>query len=165
MLEICLMKPHSKNGENNEPKNHGEPNFPKIPVLNEYGIIGGAFLLTPQEDHINMPHDKTPGKTGENNEITSTKIKIHSKCQSLMNMELLVVHFFYHPNNIMEICLKIKSLEKLGKTMNLTNMGIPIHSRCQYLFNMMFLVTNFFYYINNIATISGSVLLQWLMTM
>ena len=36
-------------------------------VLHKYGIIGGGFLLPPQEDVVNMTHDKTPGKTGDNN--------------------------------------------------------------------------------------------------
>ena len=35
-------------------------------ALNEYGIIGGAFILPPQEDDGNMPHDKIPGKTEKN---------------------------------------------------------------------------------------------------
>ena len=36
-----------------------------MPVLNSYGFIRGAFLLPPQEDDANLPHDKIPGKTGE----------------------------------------------------------------------------------------------------
>ena len=95
MLEICLMKPHSKNGENNEPKNHGEPNFPKIPVLNEYGIIGGAFLLTPQEDDINMPHDKTPEQLGKTVNLSNMGIPIHPRWHYLLNMILMVTYFFY----------------------------------------------------------------------
>ena len=39
-----------------------------MPVLNEYLIIGGAFLLPPQEDDVNLPHDKIPGKTREKSE-------------------------------------------------------------------------------------------------
>ena len=95
MLEICLMKPHGKTGENNEPKNHGEPNFPKMPVLNEYGIIGGAFLLTPQEDHINLPHDKTPEKLGKTVNLSNMGIPIHPRWHYLLNMILMVTYFFY----------------------------------------------------------------------
>ena len=35
-----------------------------MPVLNEYVIIGGAFLLRPQEDDENLSQDKIPRKTG-----------------------------------------------------------------------------------------------------
>ena len=37
-----------KIGGNNEPNKYGDPNPPKMPVLNEYIIISGAFLLPPQ---------------------------------------------------------------------------------------------------------------------
>ena len=57
-----------KTGEKNEPNKHEEQNSPKTPVLNEYGIIGGAFLIPPQEDDGNMPHNKIAGKTGDNSE-------------------------------------------------------------------------------------------------
>ena len=33
-----------------------------MPVLNEYGIIGGAFILPPQKDDANLPHDNIPLK-------------------------------------------------------------------------------------------------------
>ena len=33
-----------------------------MPVLNEYGFIGGEFILPPHEDDGNMPHDKIPYK-------------------------------------------------------------------------------------------------------
>ena len=36
-----------------------------MPVINEYGIIGGEFILPPQEDDGNLPHDKIPVKTGQ----------------------------------------------------------------------------------------------------
>ena len=39
-----------------------------MPVLKEYIIIGGAFLLPPQEYDGNMPQNKIPGKTEENSE-------------------------------------------------------------------------------------------------
>ena len=42
-------------------------------------------------------------------------IQIHPKCQYLMNMELLVVHLFYHPKKILEIWITIKSLENWGE--------------------------------------------------
>ena len=57
-----------KNGKTNEPNKHGETNLPNITVLNEYLFIGATFLLTPQEDGVNIYRDKIPGKTGENNE-------------------------------------------------------------------------------------------------
>ena len=33
-------------------------------VFNEYGIICGAFILPTQEDDVNLPHVKIPGKMG-----------------------------------------------------------------------------------------------------
>ena len=39
-----------------------------MPVLNEYEFVGGEFLLPPQEDYVNLPHYKIPGKTRENSE-------------------------------------------------------------------------------------------------
>ena len=75
-------------------------------------------------------------------------IQIHLIFQSLINIELKVVRFLSRTNNMMVICIMIKSLAKLGKTVNLTNMGIPIHPRWQSLLNMIFLVTHFFYYPN-----------------
>ena len=61
-------KTPGKTGYSNEPNNHGDPNSPKMPVLNEYGIIGVEFILPPQEDDGNLPNDKIPVKTGYNNE-------------------------------------------------------------------------------------------------
>ena len=39
-----------------------------MPDLNEYLFIGDTFLLTPQEDGVNISSETIPGKTGENNE-------------------------------------------------------------------------------------------------
>ena len=57
-----------KNGENSKYNNKEETNSPKMPVLKEYIIIGGVFILPPQEYDVNMPQNKIPGKTGENSE-------------------------------------------------------------------------------------------------
>ena len=44
---------------NTEPHKNGGPNFPNMTVLNGYGFIGGAFLIPPQEDDVNLPHENT----------------------------------------------------------------------------------------------------------
>ena len=82
-----------------------------------------------------------------------------------MNMDLFVVHLFYHPKKIMKIYLMIKSLKQKGKKVNLTNMGNPIQPRWHYLLSMIFLVAHSYYYLKNMEKISRSVLLQWLMNM
>ena len=61
-------KTPGKTGYSNEPNKNGDQNSSKMPVLNEYGIIGVEFLLPPQEDDGNLPHDKIPVKTGYNSE-------------------------------------------------------------------------------------------------
>ena len=85
-------------------------------------------------------------KLGRTMNPTSTGSQIKPIFQSLFNTELLVVHLFYHPKEIVEIFLKIKSLEKLEKTVNLINMRSPIHPRWQYLLKIILIVTHFFYY-------------------
>ena len=91
--------PHDKHpgkpGKNNKPKNPWDTIFPNMPVFNEYGIIGAAFLLPLQEDDVSMPHDKIPVKTGETVNLTKVGIPIHPRWQSLLNMIFLVAHFFY----------------------------------------------------------------------
>ena len=62
-----MIKP-LKTWDNNETNKHGDPNSPDMTVLNEYVIIGGAFLLQHQEDYWNITHDKIPSKTGEKSE-------------------------------------------------------------------------------------------------
>ena len=49
-----------KNGTTNEPNKHGDPNSPNMPILNEYVFIGGTFVLTPQEDDVNISRDNIP---------------------------------------------------------------------------------------------------------
>ena len=96
MLEICLMINTLENlGRTTNPKILGIQFFPNMPVFNEYGIIGGAFLLPLQEDDVSMPHDKIPVKTGETVNLTKVGIPIHPRWQSLLNMIFLVAHFFY----------------------------------------------------------------------
>ena len=61
---LTQVETSGKNGKTNEPNKHGKKNSPKMPVLNEYGCICGAFLLPPQKDDRNLPRDKINGKTG-----------------------------------------------------------------------------------------------------
>ena len=65
MCGACLTdKTPGKTGDNSETNKHGEKNSPKMPVLNEYGIIGCEFFLPPQEDDVNTTHDIILGKIG-----------------------------------------------------------------------------------------------------
>ena len=54
-----------KTGDNNEPSKHRDPNSPNMPVLNEYGIIGGIFILPTQEDMEIWLMIKCPEKLGK----------------------------------------------------------------------------------------------------
>ena len=90
-----------------------------------------------------MTQGETYGINGKKNP-TSMGIQINPICQSLRNMDLLAMEFFYHLNKMMEICLMIKYLGKMGKTVYLTNTGISIHPIWQYLLNMILMVINLF---------------------
>ena len=47
-----------------------------MPVLNEYVIIGCVFLLPPQEDDVNLPHDEIPLKPSKTVNLTNMDIPI-----------------------------------------------------------------------------------------
>ena len=63
----------------------------------EYRIIDCAFLLPPQEDNINLPHDKIPGKTGENSEPKKHGYPNHPRWKSLLNMIFCSKHSSTNP--------------------------------------------------------------------
>ena len=63
-------------------------------VFNEYGIICGAFILPTQEDDVNLPHVKIPGKMGGKVNPKKVGRTIHPIWQYLLNMVLLVTHLF-----------------------------------------------------------------------
>ena len=85
-------KTPGKNGENNEPNKNLIS--PKIPGLNEYGIIGVIFLLLPQEYYENLPQYKIPGKNGGKVNLTNMGSPIHPGCQYLLNTILMVANLF-----------------------------------------------------------------------
>ena len=90
---LTQVKTYSKTGKTNETNNHGYPNSPNMPLFNEYLIIVYKFLLPTQEDVLNMPHDKIPGKMGRTVNLTNTGRPIHPRWKSLLNRILLVAHY------------------------------------------------------------------------
>ena len=104
---IPRYKNPGETGENNEPNKHRNLNSSKMPVLNEYLIIGGAFFLPTQEDDVNMPHGKSPGGTGENSKPKNIRSPIHPRSQSLLKMIFLVTNLFYYPNNMSQMTLLV----------------------------------------------------------
>ena len=99
-----------KNGKNDEPNNHGKPNSPKILVLNEYGFIGCAFLISTQKDDGNLPYDKIPGKMRKRVNLKNTGRPIYLRCQYLLNMISMVTHFFYQPKRRPQMILLVSHL-------------------------------------------------------
>ena len=72
-------------------------------VLNEYGLIGGAFLLPPQEDDGNLPRDKIPGEPGKTVKLTNMGSPIRPRWYSLFNIIFLFTHLFCYLNKMATI--------------------------------------------------------------
>ena len=107
-------------------------------------IINHPYFLQRRKTIKFWPRVKPPGYMALPTKPTIIGIQIHPICDSLINMDLLTINFFYHLNKMMEICLMIKFLGKMEKKVNPTNTGSPVQPRCQYLLNMILMVTYFF---------------------